>query len=158
MLGSAVCQHEPRCCSRSDGRQVPLTYLCGLKVSHPAGIHSLNALLFSHYASLQYILSSSVCVLCQWAGAAPVAGGVVFQYECRGEMVPSLVFPAQSWLGSDKVWTQVRLSACWWAEMALSLRITDCQIPPSDLKPVLNYIKYVCVYICIYQKWQIEWN
>lgn len=64
MLGSAVCQHEPRRCSRSDGRQVPLAYLCGLKVSHPAGIHSLYGLLFSHNASLQYILSSSVCVCC----------------------------------------------------------------------------------------------
>jgi len=47
ILGSAVCEHEPWHCTCSDGRQVPLTHLCGLKVSPPA-------VLVSHYVSFLF--------------------------------------------------------------------------------------------------------
>ena len=50
------------------------------------------------------------CVNVQWAGVTLVAGDAVFLRRSRWEVVSAVVVHAQSWLGTDQMWTQVSLS------------------------------------------------
>lgn len=66
----------------------------------------ISFLLFHIHIALYTYCSDGVLLL-QWTSAAPLAGGVVLQHSCRGEVVPPVVVPAQSRVGADQVWAQV---------------------------------------------------
>jgi len=55
---------------------------------------------------------SAVFVNVQWASVTPVAGDPVLVRRSRRKMVSAVVVHAQSWLGTDQMWTPVSVPAC----------------------------------------------